>query len=162
MNKYRGIVFTRIRESCKSKLAASGNATWMQDSVKVPGGEVHALPAKRPLTRLATLATLSPRERAVLITPTRTRKDSPLPGARVVLITPTRTNKDSPLPRARAVLITPTRTKKDSPLPGERVPDEGGRVRGLFLSRWTLTEPHGTWCAIWKAGFCYLLERWLC
>jgi hypothetical protein len=84
MSKYRRMVFTSIRESCKSKLPAGGNATWMQGSVKVPGGEVHVLPAKRPLARLATLATLSPRERAVLITPARTRKDSLRPGERVV------------------------------------------------------------------------------
>ena len=98
MSKYRRMVFTSIRESCKSKLPAGGNATWMQGSVKVPGGEVHVLPAKRPLARLATLATLSPRERAVLITPTRTGKDALCPGERVVLITPTRTRKDNPLP----------------------------------------------------------------
>jgi hypothetical protein len=53
MSKYRRMVFTSIQESCKSKLPASGNATWMQGSVKVPVGEVYALPAKRPLTRLA-------------------------------------------------------------------------------------------------------------
>ncbi|MGB7593786.1 MAG: hypothetical protein WBO19_21355, partial [Terriglobia bacterium] len=82
MSKYRRMVFTSIRESCKSKLPAGGNATWMQGSVKVPGGDVHELPARRPLTGLAALATLSPKERAVLIAPTRTRKDSPLPGER--------------------------------------------------------------------------------
>ena len=45
-SKYRRMVFTSIRESCKSKLPASGNATWMQGSVKVPGGQVYALLAK--------------------------------------------------------------------------------------------------------------------
>jgi hypothetical protein len=44
-----------------------------QGSVKVRGSEVYAPPAMRPLTRLARLATLSPRERAASITPTRTR-----------------------------------------------------------------------------------------
>jgi hypothetical protein len=48
MSKYRRMVFTSIRESCKSKLPAGGNATWMQGSVKVTGGEVYALPAKTP------------------------------------------------------------------------------------------------------------------
>ena len=33
-------------------------------------------------------------------------------------------------------MATPTRTRKDSPLPGERVPDEGGRVRGPFHTLW--------------------------
>ncbi|MGD0009832.1 MAG: hypothetical protein ABSE93_14960 [Terriglobia bacterium] len=28
MSKYRRMVFTRIRENCKSKLPAGGNATW--------------------------------------------------------------------------------------------------------------------------------------
>ena len=60
MSKYRRMVFTSIRESCKSKLPAGGNATWMQGSVKVPGGEVYALPAKRPLTRPPSSGTLSP------------------------------------------------------------------------------------------------------
>jgi hypothetical protein len=32
----------------------------MQGSVKVPGGEVYALPAKRPLTRPPSSGTLSP------------------------------------------------------------------------------------------------------
>jgi hypothetical protein len=69
-------------------------------------------------------------------------------------------NARHPPPRERAVLITPTRTGKDSPLPGERAPDEGGRMRGLFLARWTLTETNGAIRS--DSAFCYLLERWLC
>jgi hypothetical protein len=55
-----------------------------QGSVKVASGQVYALRTKRPLTRLSRdceIAALSPRERAVLATATRARKDSPLPRA---------------------------------------------------------------------------------
>ena len=38
--------------SCKSKLAASRNATRMQGCIKAPGDGVYALHTRRPLTRL--------------------------------------------------------------------------------------------------------------
>ena len=139
MSKYRRMVFTSIRESCKSKLPAGGNATWTQGFGKIPGGKVYALPAKRPLTRLATL---SPRERAVLITPTRTGKDALCPGERVVLITPTRTRKDNPLPGEGTRRRRASEGSPPVPLGFDGTPSH------IVLK-----------C---KAGFCYLLERRLC